>query len=138
MLIFFVCGSARGGPNPLYTTRNVPGTIPRLDIDLPFPMEERKQDGEPFRILSARNYARFHSTEFLVSIPYVMVDPVYDLRDVITEIGRRNIYNGNTIVTFSIKDDTGCSIFLNRIEGKPLLLQELYDNDTTTFCYIDQ
>ena len=64
------------------------------------------------------------------SIPYVMVDPVHDLRDVITEIGRRNHYNGNTIVTFSLEDDTGRKIFLNRIEGKPLLFQELYDKDT--------
>ena len=81
-------------------------------------MEERKESGLPFTILSARNYARFHSTEFLVAVPITMVDPVHDLADIITTIARRNHYTGNTIVTFSFKDDNGRSVFLNRIEGK--------------------
>ena len=61
-------------------------------------MEEQNDLGPPFRILSARNYARFHSTELVVAIPYVMVDPIHDLSDVITTSGKRNHYNGNTIV----------------------------------------
>ena len=93
------------------------------------PMEERKETGLPFTILSARNYARFHSTEFLVAVPVTMVDPVHYLADIITTIERRNHYTGNTIVTFSFKDDNGRSVFLNRIDGKPLLLQELFDQD---------
>ena len=92
-------------------------------------MEERKNSGIPFHILSARNYAKFHSTEFLVAVPYAMVDPVHTLADIITTIARRNNYTGNTIVTFSFKDDNGRSVFLNRIDGKPLLLQELFDQD---------
>lgn len=92
-------------------------------------MEERKNSGIPFHILSCRNYARFHSTEFLVAVPYAMVDPVHTLADIITTIARRNSYTGNTIVTFSFKDDNGRSVFLNRVDGKPLLLQELYDQD---------
>ena len=92
-------------------------------------MEERKESGFPFTILSARNYAKFHSTEFLVAVPFIMVDPVHDLADIITTIARRNHYTGNTIVTFSFKDDNGRTVFLNRIDGKPLLLQELFDND---------
>ena len=92
-------------------------------------MEERKFSGLPFHILSARNYAKFHSTEFLVAVLYAMVDPVHTLADIITSIGRRNNYTGNTIVTFSFKDDNGRSVFLNRVDGKPLILQELYDGD---------
>ena len=48
-------------------------------------MEETKETDAPFRILSARNNARFHSTEFLVALklPYVLVDPIHDLVDVI-------------------------------------------------------
>ena len=101
-------------------------------------MEEQKESGFPITILSARNYARFHSTEFLVAVPCVMVDPVHDLADIITTIGRRNHYIGNTIVTFSFKDDNGRSVFLNRIEGKPLLLQELYDHDVEILSQLFQ
>ena len=65
-----------------------------------------------------------------------MVDPVHNLRDIITTIGRWNNYNGNKIVTFSFKDYSGRTIFLNRIQGKPMLLQELYDNDPTTLTQL--
>ena len=64
-------------------------------------MEERKESGIPFTIVSAKNYGKFHSTEFLLAVPYVMVDSVHDLADIITTIGRKNNYTGNTIVSFS-------------------------------------
>ena len=44
----------------------------------------------------------------------------------------------DTIVTFSFKDDNGCTVFLNRIEGKPLLLQELYDRDVEILSHLFQ
>ena len=73
-----------------------------------------------------------------MAVPYIMVDPVHDLANIITTIGRRNNYNGNTIVTFSFKDNNGRSVFLNRIEGKPLLLQELFHQDVEILSQLFQ
>ena len=85
----------------------------------------------PFKLLNTQSYSRFYSIKFTHRWNVKLMDALSYIVNVIEIIGHRQKFNGCTIVTFSLKNNNGRTVFLSCIYWQPLWLSmsEIYEWD---------
>ena len=85
----------------------------------------------PFKLLNTQSYSRFYSIKFTHRWNVKLMDALSYIVNVIEIISQRQKFNGCTIVTFSLKNNNGRTVFLSCIYWQPLWLSmsEIYEWD---------
>ena len=84
-------------------------------------------EGVFFETRENYNNRRFQTRTVKIRLLQDIQDPVLDFIRIVTYLGDQYNYWDDTVVSFGGKDTTGKEFYVNRFEGKPLMLSECRD-----------